>query len=184
MPVRKTLAEKERIVMKRVMALFVVVSVLLISQLAFAQLQLRVGEPVLTEVGEVQDQAAAAAGFKIIPLQAFTVRASDGHPQASWQFLEEYYFRALFAVSGTGSYYARVKFTDVKTGLSGRFPRMGPYDASSGVLYEIQSLLSAEPLPGVPVQLPRQLMLTYEFKEIKAGATWKGVSTKIYYYEP
>jgi hypothetical protein len=171
--------------MKRVLSLIVVMSVFLFSQLALAQLQFRIGEPVLTELGEVQDQeAASAAGFKITPLQAFTARTSDGHPQASWQFLEEYYFRALFAVSGTGSYYARVKFTDVKTGLSGRFPRMGPYDASSGVLYEIQSLLSAEPLPGVPVQLPRQLMLTYEFKEIKAGATWKGVSTKIYYYEP
>ena len=172
--------------MKRVMTLIVVMLVLLFSQMALAQLQFRVGEPVVTEVGEVQDQAAvaAAAGFKIIPLQAFTVRTSDGHPQASWQFYEEYYFRALFAVSGTGSYYARVKFTDIKTGLSGRFPRTGPHDASSGVLYEIQSQLSAEPLPGVPVQLPRQLMLTYEFKEIKAGATWKGVSTKIYYYEP
>ena len=170
--------------MKRAMTLIVVMSVLLFSQLALAQLQFRIGEPVLTEVGEVQDQAAAAAGFKITPLQAFTVRTSDGHPQASWQFYEEYYFRALFVVSGTGSYYARVKFTDVKTGLSGRFPRTGPYDASSGVMYEIQSQLSAEPLEGVPVQLPRQLILTYEFKEIKAGATWKGVSTKIYYYEP
>ena len=170
--------------MKRVMTSIVVMSVFLFSQLALAQLQLRVGEPVLTEIGEVQDQAAAAAGVKVTPLQAFTLRASDGHPQASWQMLEEYYFRALFVVSGTGSYYTRVKFTDIKTGLSGRFPRTGPYLASSGVIYEIQSLLSAEPLEGVPVQFPRQLMLTYEFKEVKAGATWKAVSTKIWYYEP
>jgi len=28
------------------------------------------------------------------------------------------------------------------------------------------------------------LMLTYEFKENKPGATWKGVSTKVWYYEP
>ena len=168
--------------MKRVMTLIVVMSVFLFSQLALAQLQFRIGEPVLTEVGEVQDQAAAAAaGFKITPLQAFTVRTSDGHPQASWQFLEEYYFRALFVVSGTGTYYTRIKVTDVKTGVSGRFPRTGPYDASSGVIYEIQSLLSAEPIPGVPVQLPRPLMLTYEFK---VGDIWKAVSTKIYYYEP
>ena len=165
------------------MTLAVVMSVLLFSQLALAQLQFRVGDPVLTEVGEVQVQATAA-GVKIIPLQAFTVRTSDGHPQASWQLLEEYYFKALFVVSGIGTYYTRVKFTDIKTGLSGHFPKTGPYDASSGVIYEVQSLLSAEPLPGVPVQLPRQLMLTYEFKEVKVGATWKGVSTKIYYYEP
>jgi len=181
-PVRKTLAEKKGVIMKRAMALVVVMAVLLFSQLALAQLQFRIGEPVLTEVGEVQDQAAAAAaGFKITPLQAFTVRTSDGYPQASWQFNEEYYFRALFVVSGTGSYYSRVKFTDIKTGLSGHFPKTGPHNASSGVIYEIQSLLSAEPLPGVPVQLPRQLMLTYEFK---VGATWKAVSTKIWYYEP
>jgi hypothetical protein len=161
-------------------------SVFLFSQLALAQLQFRVGETVVTEVGEVQGQAAvaAAAGLKIVPLQAFTVRSLDGYPQASWQFYEEYYLRALFAVSGTGSYYARVKVTDIKTGVSGRFPKTGPYDASSGVLYEIQSLLSAEPLEGVSPQLPRALKLTYEFKETKPGATWKAVSTKIYYYQP
>ena len=168
--------------MKRVLTLIVVMSVFLFSQLALAQLQFRIGEPVLTEVGEVQDQAAAAAaGVKITPLQAFTARISDGYPVASWQLLEEYYFRALFVVSGTGSYYTRIKVTDVKTGLSGRFPRTGPYFVSSGVMYEIQSLLSAEPLEGVPVQLPRQLILTYEFK---VGATWKGVSTKVWYYQP
>src|SRR4030042_5782437 len=126
MPVRETLAEKERIVMKRVMTLIVVMSVFLFAQLALPQLQLRVGDPVVTEVGKVQDQVAAPAGFKIIPLQAFTVRTSDGHPQASWQFLEEYYFRALFVVSGNGNYYTRVKFTDIKKGLSGHFPKTGP----------------------------------------------------------
>jgi hypothetical protein len=179
-PVRKTLAEKKGVIMKRAMALVVVMAVLVFSQLALAQLQFRIGEPVLTEVGEVQDQAAAAAaGFKITPLQAFTVRTSDGYPQASWQFNEEYYFRALFVASGTGTYYTRIKVTDVPTGQSIRFPKEGPYVTSGGTLTQTSTTLSVGPLSGVPTPLPRQFILTYEFK---VGTTWKGVSTKIWLY--
>ena len=119
------------------MILVAVMSVLLFSQLAFAQLQFRIGEPVLTEVGEVQDQAAAAAAtFKITPLQAYTTRTYSGAPQASWQLGRNITLRALFAVRGTGSYYARIKVTDVKTGYSGRFPKEGPYVATGGVVHD------------------------------------------------
>ena len=176
-----TIDRKGGIRMKRVMTLIVAMAAILFSQSALAQMEFQVGEPVLTEVAEVQDQEVAAAGFKIFPLQAFTIRISDQSPWAWWQLEEEYRFRALFAVSGTGTYYTRIMVTDVKTGLSGRFPKTGPYDASGGLVYQIDSLLSASAIPGVPVQLPRQLILTYEFK---VGATWKAVSTKVWYYEP
>jgi len=169
--------------MKRVMTLIVVMVAILFSQPAFAQMEFQVSEPVLTEVGEVQDQGVAgvaAAGFKVIPLQAFTARLSDSLPWAWWQLGEEYWFSGLFTVSGTGTYYIRIKVTDVKTGLSARFPKMGPYNASGGLAYSISSQLSASALPGVPVQLPRPLILTYEFK---VGTIWKAVSTKVWYYQ-
>ena len=179
MPVRKTLAEKKGVIMRRAMTLIVVMSVLLFSQLAFAQLQFRVGEPVVTEVGEVQDQAVAAAVFKIVPLQAFTIRISDQLPWAWWLLDEEFLFRALFTASGSGTYYTRIKVTDVKTGVFFRFPKEGPYSISAGTLTQTSTPLSVGPLSGVPTPLPRQFILTYEFK---VGTTWKGVSTKIWLY--
>ena len=148
--------------MKRVMILAAVMSVLLFSQLAFAQT------------------------FKITPLQAYTTPTNSETPHAWWQFNEEYYLRALFTVRGTGSYYARIKVTDVKTGYFIRLPKEGPFMATDGAeqVPLTSGALSAEPLSGVDPELPRQLMLTYEFREIRPGATWKGVSTKVWYYEP
>jgi hypothetical protein len=142
------------------MILGAVMSVLLVSQLAFAQT------------------------FKITPLQAYTTPTNSEAPQASWQLGQEYYLKALFSVRGNGSYYARIKVTDVKTGYSGRFPKEGPFVATDGAVQapHTSGALSADLLPGVDPRLPRPLMLTYEFKEIKPGATWK-VSTKVWYYE-
>lgn len=165
--------------MKRAMTLIAVMAVLLFSQLALAEVEFRVGEPVLTEVGQVQDQAVAAAVFKIVPLQAFTIRISDQSPWAWWLLDEEFLFRALFTASGSGTYYTRIKVTDVPTGLSIRFPKEGPYSTSGGTLTQTSTPLSVGPLPGVPTPLPRQFILTYEFK---VGTTWKGVSTKIWLY--
>jgi len=148
--------------MKRVMILVAVMSVLLFSQLAFAQT------------------------FKITLLQAYTTPTNSEVPQASWQLGQEYFLRALYSVRGTGNYYARIKVTDVKTGYFARFPKQGPFVATDGAVQvpHTSGALSADPLSGVDPKLPRQLMLTYEFKEIKPGATWKGVSTKVWYYEP
>lgn len=167
--------------MKRAMTLIVVMAVLLFSQLALAEVEFQVGEPVLTEVGEVQDQgvAVAAAVFKIVPLQAFTIRISDQLPWAWWLLDEEFLFRALFTARGSGTYYTRIKVTDVPTGQSIRFPKEGPYVTSGGTLTQTSTPLSVGPLPGVPTPLPRQFILTYEFK---VGTTWKGVSTKIWLY--
>ena len=161
--------------MKRVMSLIVVMVAILFSQPAFAQMGFQVSEPVLTKVSEVQQQGVvgvAAVGFKVIPLQAFTVPAGQLGPQAWWALDEEHWFRALFTVYGTGTFYTRVKVTDVKTGQFIRFPKTGPYNVSDGE-YEIHSVLSVS---GSPVNLPRQFILTYEFK---VGTAWKAVSTKI-----
>ena len=161
--------------MKRVMSLIVVMVAILFSQSALAQIEFQVSEPVLTEVGEVRDLGVAAAGFKIVPLQAFTVPAGQVGPQAWWGLDEEHWFRALFTVYGTGTYYTRVKVTDVKTGQFFRFPKTGPYNISDGE-WAIYSVLSVS---GNPLNLPRQYILTYEFK---VGITWKAVSTKILLY--
>jgi hypothetical protein len=163
------------------MTLIVLMVAILFSQSALAQVEFRAGEPVLSEVGEVQDQGVAAvAGLKIFPLQAFTIRISDELPWAWWLLDEEFVLRALFTVRGTGTYYTRIKVTDVKTGLFIRFPKEGPYTATGGVVNaQTSTPLSVGPLSGVPVRLPRQFILTYEFK---VGTTWKGVSTKMWLY--
>jgi len=158
--------------MKRVMSLIVVMVAILFSQSALAQIEFQVSEPVLTKVGEVQQQGVGAGGFKIVPLQAFTVPAGQVGPQAWWALDEEHWFRALFTVYGTGTYYTRVKVTDVKTGQFVRFPKTGPSNVSDGE-WAIHSVLSVS---GNPLYLPRQFILTYEFK---VGTTWKAVSTKI-----
>ena len=167
--------------MKRAMTLIVVMVAILFSQSALAQVEFQVGEPVLTEVGKLPDQAEAAAVFKIIPLQAFTIGISDQSPWAWWLLDEEFLFRALFTASGSGTYYTRIKVTDVKTGLFIRFPKEGPYSTTGGTLTQTSTPLSVGPLPGVPTPLPRQFILTYEFK---VGTTWKGVSTKIMLIAP
>ena len=162
--------------MKRIMILIVAMVAILFSQSALAQIRFHVGEPVITKVDEVQNEGVAAAAFKIIPLQAYTVN-SGGTPWAWWHLNEEFNLRALFTVYGSGTYYTRIKVTDVKTGLFFRYPKEGPYNASEGVVKVITSTpIAAE---GDPSFLPRQFIFTYEFK---VGTTWKGVSTKVLFY--
>ena len=122
MPVRKTLAEKKGVIMRRAMTLIVVMSVLLFSQVALAEVEFQIGEPVLTKVDEVQHQEVTATVFKIVPLQAVATD-SGGLPKPWWHLDEVYYLSAQFTVYGTGTFYARVKVTDVKTGAFITFPK-------------------------------------------------------------
>jgi hypothetical protein len=95
---------------------------------------------------------------------------------------EEYYLRALFTVTGSGTYYTRIRVTDVKTGYSIAFPMEGPYAAAGGVVNaQTSTALSAEPLSGVNPKLPRKIKLTYQFKVVGVPG-WKGVSTLVWYY--
>ena len=159
--------------MRRAMTLIVVMSVLLFSQVALAEVEFQIGEPVLTKVDEVQHQEVTATVFKIVPLQAVATD-SGGLPKPWWHLDEVYYLSAQFTVYGTGTFYARVKVTDVKTGAFITFPKTA-YERSGGN-YGIVTELSAS---GDPSKLPRQFKLTYEFK---VGTTWKSVSTNILYY--
>ncbi len=162
--------------MKRVMILIVAMVAILFSQSALAQIRFHVGEPLITTVDEVQDEGVAAAAFKIIPLQVYTVN-SGGSPWAWWHLNDQFYLRALFTVYGAGTYYTRVKVTDAKTGLFFRYPKEGPFVALEGVTQLITSTpFDAE---GDPSALPRQFIFTYEFK---VGTIWKGVSTKVLFY--
>jgi hypothetical protein len=147
--------------MKRTMILVVVMSVLLFSQLAFAQT------------------------LKINPLQAYTTHTYDEVPYAWWQLnaipSQEYYLRALFTATNSGTYYTRIKVTDVKTGYFIRFPKEGPFSTSTGFWMQTSTPISAEPLSGVDPRLPRRIKLTYEFKVV-GTTTWQGVSTLLWYY--
>ncbi len=155
------------------MTLIVVMVAILFSQSALAQVEFQVGEPVLTKVDEVQHQGVAAAVFKIVPLQA--VATNSGGSSTPWWLLDQqYYLWGQFTVYGTGKFSARVKVTDVQTGVFVNFPKT-PYELSDGN-YSIQTNLSVS---GDPSKLPRQFKLTYEFK---VGTTWKSVSTKIMLY--
>ena len=177
--------------MKRAVTLIVIMVGMLFFQSAFAQIpgmKFQAAEgalEVLTESGDVQPQAVLATGLKISPLQAFTTRTSDQVPYAWWDLdaipSQEYYLRALFTATGSGTYYARIKVTDVKTGYSIYFPKEGPYAISAGYYTLTSTPISAEPLSGVNPLLPRPIKLTYQFKVV--GTTvWKGVSTLVWYY--
>jgi len=164
--------------MKRAMTLIVVMVAILFSQSALAQVEFQVGEPVLTKVDEVQHQGVAAAVFKIMPLQAVATNSagSPTSPTPWWLLDQVYYLWAQFTVYGTGTFSARVKVTDVKTGQFITFPKTA-YERSDGN-YTIQTNLSVS---GDPSKLPRQFKLAYEFK---VGTTWKSVSTKIMLIAP
>lgn len=165
--------------MKRAMTLIVMTGILLFSHFALAEVAFQVGEPVLTTIDGVPHQGVAAAVFKVVPLQAVATN-SIGPPTspAPWWLLDqEYYLWAQFTVYGTGTFQARIKVTDVKTGQSVNFPKT-TYEQQSDGNYMIQSNLSVS---GDPSKLPRQFKLTYEFK---VGTTWKGVSTKIMLIAP
>ena len=165
--------------MKRATTLTVAVGILLFSHLALAEVAFHVGEPVLTKIDEVQHQGVAAAVFKVVPLQAVATNSagSPTSPTPWWLLDQVYYLWAQFTVYGTGTFYARVKVTDVKTGQSINFPKTA-YQQQSDGNYTIQSNLSVS---GDPSRLPRQFKLTYEFK---VGTTWKGVFTKIMLIAP
>jgi hypothetical protein len=182
-PVRKTLAEKKGVIMKRAMALVVVMAVLLFSQLAFAEWEFHPGE--LTEIiweGEVQDQGLAdqqlaAAGLRIVPLQAYTHPTPnyDDAAVAWWNLDQPFYETVLVAVYGSGDYSTKVTVTDVKTGIS-RSYRLGQDSIAEGYQY-----LTYGPteISGPTSGLPRVFKVTYSYK---VGTVTKSVFYKFTLY--
>lgn len=158
------------------MILVMVMAALLFSQSAVAEVIFQVGEPVVTKIGEEQGPEAAAAAFKVVPLQAIATDLG-GSPMPWWHLDVVYYAQGQFTVYGAGEFYTRVKVTDPKTGQFITFPKEGPHTYSAGN-YLLSSNLSVS---GNPSNLPFQFILTYQFKQAGA-ATWKNVSTKIILY--
>jgi len=171
--------------MKRVMTLIVVMSVLLFSQLAFAEWELHPGE--LAEIiwgGDVQDQgladeqpAAAAAGLKIVPLQAYTHPTSnyDDAAVAWWNLDQPFYETVLLAVYGSGDYSTKVTVTDVKTGISKSY-RLGQDSIAEG--YQWLTYGPTE-VSGPTSGLPRVFKVTYSYK---VGTVTKSVFYKFTLY--
>jgi hypothetical protein len=168
--------------MKRAMTLIVVMAVLLFTQLALAEVEFRPGELTLIWGGEVQDQGLtdqqlAAAGLKIVPLQAYTHLTSnlDERTQA-WVLLdEEFYKTATFRAYNSGDLKVKIKITDVKTGKSIK------YDYGTIPITEGFWWFSVGPssFSGPSVGLPRIFQITFI---LKVGIISKSVSTKIILY--
>jgi hypothetical protein len=165
--------------MKRVMSLIVVMAVLLFSQLAFAEWEFHPGE--VTEMiwgGEDQDQGiVAAAGLKIIPLQAYTHPTSnyDDAAVAWWNLNQPFYETVLLAVYGSGFYSTKVTVTDVKTGVSKSY-RLGQNSISGGYQY---ITYGPTEISGPSVGLPRSYKVTYSYK---VGTITKSVSYRFMLY--
>ena len=179
MPVCKTLAEKERIVMKRAMTLVVVMSVLLFSQLTFAEWEFHPGKLTMFRVGDVHDQGLsdqqlAAGGLKIVPLQAYThpTMNIDEHAAPWWNLEQDFYATVALRVYGSGSFSSSLTVTDVKTGKSVKFG----YGSESITEGEYWFTYGPDSLEGDPSRLPRTFNLKYSYK---VGTVVKSVSTKI-----
>jgi len=164
--------------MKRAMSFFVAVGILLFSQLALAEVEFQVGEFTVTLRGEVPDEGPAdeqlaAAGFKVVPLQAYTYSAA-GALRAWWQLEEDFYCQVPLSISGSGEYYVIFKITDLKTGESDKIKFFNYGDDGFGYWTLGPLAVSDGPMP-----LPRKWKFTCIFK---VGTIKKRVSTKIILY--
>ena len=125
--------------MKRVMTVIVVMSVLLFSQLALAQWEFHPGELTGIQESDIQHQGitdqelAAAAGFRIVPLQIYShpTLNIDEHAQPWWNLEQEFYTTVALRVYGSGSFSSSLTVTDVKTGVSAKF-RYGSESITEG----------------------------------------------------
>ncbi len=166
--------------MKRVMTVIVVMSVLLFSQLALAEWEFQPGELTVIRGGEVQDQGildqqlAAAAGLRIVPLQAWThpTMNIDEHAQPWWNLDQEYYTTVALRVYGSGSFSSSLTITDVKTGIS----RKIGYGSESITEGDYWLTYGPDSVSGDPSKLPRTFNLNYSYK---VGTVVKSISTKI-----
>ena len=179
MPVRKTLAEKKGVIMRRAMTLIVVMSVLLFSQLAFAEWEFHPGELTVIWEGEAQDQGLAdeqpaAAGLKIVPLQAYThpTLNYDDAALPCWNLDQDYYATVALRAYGSGDVSPTLTITDVKTGTSAKI-RYGSRPVVEGINW---LTFGPSSWSGDPSKLPRTFILKYS---IKVGTIVKSVSTKI-----
>ena len=168
--------------MKRAMTVIVVMSVLLFSQLALAEWEFQPGEITVIRGGEVQDQGLvdqqlAAAGLRIVPLQAYTHPTPnyDDAAVAWWNLDQPFYETVLVAVYGSGDYSTKVTVTDVKTGIS-RSYRLGQDSIAEGYQY-----LTYGPteISGPTSGLPRVFKVTYSYK---VGTVTKSVFYKFTLY--
>jgi len=180
MPVRKTSAEKKGVTMRRAMTLIVVMSVLLFSQLAFAEWEFHPGELTVVWEGEAQDQGladeqpAAAAALKIVPLQAYThpTLNYDDAALPCWNLDQDYYATVALRAYGSGDVSSTLTITDVKTGTSANI-RYGSRSVIEGINW---LTFGPSSWSGNPSKLPRTFILKYS---IKVGTIVKSVSTKI-----
>jgi hypothetical protein len=164
------------------MTLIVVMAVLLFSQLALAEVEFQPGELTVIWGGGVQDQGLpdqqlAAAGLKIVPLQAYTHPTSNISEAAMpwWNLDQEFYTTVVLPVYGSGDFSSTLTITDVKTGKSTKI-RYGSESITEGFYWFTYGPSS---LSGDPSRLPRIFNLTYSYK---VGTTVKSVSTKIMLY--
>ena len=166
--------------MQRVMTVIVVMSVLLFSQLALAEWKFQPGELTVIRGGEVQDQGiadqevAAAAGFRIVPLQVYShpTMNIDEHAQPWWNLEQEYYTTVALRVYGSGSFSSTLTVTDVKTGEK----TIIKYGSESITEGDCWLTYGPDSWSGDSSKLPRTFNLKYSYK---IGTVVKSISTKI-----
>jgi hypothetical protein len=165
--------------MKRAMTLIVMMSVLLFSQAALAELEFQPGPLTAIRGSEVKDQGLAdqqpaAAALKIVPLQVYThpTLNIDEHAQPWLNLDQEYYVTVALRVYGSGTFSSSLTVTDVKTGVSQKFK----YPSESITEGDYWFTYGPDSWSGESSLLPRTFILKYSYK---VGITVKSVSTKI-----
>jgi len=162
--------------MKRAMTLFVVMAVLLFSQLAIAEVEFKFGE--LTEIiqeGGAQNQGLIypqAAGLRIVPLMVWTSTGFYQPPEAYWAPGENFFIGSWFCVYGSGTGTLIVTITDVKTGrIVNKIKQEQEFSEDlMGIGFGPSAFI------GTPSTLPRKYNIKFSFK---VGTTVKSVSTNV-----
>jgi hypothetical protein len=165
------------VVMKRTVTLIVVTVVLLFSQWALAEVEFQLGEPLVFRVDGVQDQGLpdqelAAAGLKIVPLQALThVDFTNIRPYPWLAVNEEFCMSVFFRVYGSGYGTVIITVTDTKTGKSGKYKTTRLFEENIvGLGWGPDAFISA------PSALPRRYDIKFSFK---VGTIVKSVDTYV-----
>ncbi len=163
--------------MKRVMIFFVVVLVLLFSQLALAEAEFELVEPTMLWVENLQDQGLpneelAATELKVVPMQAFTHLEGDFTVPRFWWAPDNVFGMSVwFRVYGSGSGTVKITITDTKTGQIVKKIKSGPRD-----FYEALIGLGFSSSIPAPASLPRKFNIKFS---IAVGTIVKSISTNI-----
>jgi hypothetical protein len=159
------------------MMLIVMMVVLLFPQWVLAEVEFQLGEPTVFRVEDVQDQGSpdqrlAAAGLRIIPLQALThTDFTNVTPHPWWAVDQPFCMSVFFRVYGSGDGTVIITVTDTKTGKSGRYKTTRPFDETIvGLGWGPDAFISA------PSTLPRRYDIKFSFK---VGTIVKSVDTYI-----